>query len=291
MSSVSGDVTRAAHAILLAGRDQQSKNLTVVHLVHGIADAADHVATNCGDVSAMALASVAIVESGRETMRETARTIDGLVETVAGVSSEISDLNFESQRIEDIIAIIADIARQTDLLALNASIEAARAGEAGKTFHVVAREIRELSLRTHTSLGHAQQRVEQVREKTARVCRLANLCATEARNGRRQVNEANASLEQVVEQLPHIARLAGELIQTSRQYSALSDDAASHIETVERMISANSTDLQRIDSLGQSLQSMALDLGASSRPFHFRKPPTDESKSYSHRHKTGPSPP
>jgi len=275
ISGISGDVTAAAREILLAGRDQQSSSQSAARVVRSMADAAEHVAKNCGEVSTVALASVAVVERGRETMRKTARTIDGLVDTVANVSSEMYELHVESQRIEDIIVIMGDIARQTELLALNATIEAARAGEAGKTFHVVAHEIRELSLRTHTSLNHAQQRVNQVRDKSARVCEMANQCTTEAQHGGRQVNEANASLEQVVQQLPEIARRAEEIVQHSHQYSTLSENAAAEMRTIERMIVANSSNLDRIDVLGQSLQSMSKDLVGSVRSFRTREQAVD----------------
>jgi methyl-accepting chemotaxis protein len=272
MSGVSGDVITAAREILAAGREQQSCSQSAVRVVRSMADAAENVARTCGEVSTVALSSAGVVEKGRETMRKTADTIESLVSTVVNVSSEMNELNVESQRIEEIIGIMADIARQTDLLALNATIEAARAGEAGKTFHVVAREIRELSLRTHTSLGHAQQRVDCVREKTARVSSLVERCATEAQHGGRQVEQANVHLEQVVQQLPEIARRAEEGVQHSRQYSQFGDDALAEMQGIERMIVANSGNLNRIDLLGQSLQRMSRDLIGSIRAFRTREP-------------------
>jgi methyl-accepting chemotaxis protein len=271
MSGVSGEVITAAREILAAGREQQSCSQGAVRVVRSMADAAENVARTCGEVSTVALSSAGVVELGRETMRKTACTIESLVSTVVNVSSEMNELNVESQHIEEIIAIMADIARQTDLLALNATIEAARAGEAGRTFHVVAREIRELSLRTHTSLDHAQQRVDHVREKTARVSELADRCATEAQQGGRQVEQANLHLEQVVHQLPEIARRAEEVVRHSHQYSQLGDDALAEMQGIERMIVANSGNLNRIDRLGQSLQRMSGDLIGSISAFRTRE--------------------
>ncbi|WP_276325810.1 methyl-accepting chemotaxis protein [Clostridium cochlearium] len=61
-------------------------------------------------------------------------------------------LKNKSNEIDQIIAVIANVSEQTNLLSLNASIEAARAGEAGKGFAVVANEIRTLSDNTNKSL-------------------------------------------------------------------------------------------------------------------------------------------
>jgi methyl-accepting chemotaxis protein len=270
MSIASGDVTAAAANILRSGHEQQASSESAVRVVRRMAQTAEDVTRNCNEVAAVAMGSVNVVEQGRETMRQTAMTIESLIATTTHVSAEMNGLHSESRRIEDIIAIMGDIAHQTDLLALNATIEAAGAGDAGRGFHVVAREIRELSMRTHASLKQAQQRVDQVREQTERVCAMTEACRTEAQLGGRQIVQANASLEQVVEQLPRIAQRAEEVVQQARAYSILGDDAVGELQGIERMIVSNSANLKRLDSLGQALQKMAGDLVESVKTFRTR---------------------
>ena len=270
ISSVSCDVSSAACLILDSGREQQISSESAVQAVRRMADTAEHVTRNCSEMAAVATGSTGVVEQGRVTMRRMAGTIEALVATVTQVSAEMQALQRESEDIEGIIGIMRDIARQTDLLALNATIEAAGAGEAGRGFHVVAREICDLSLRTHTSLVHAQQRVDEVRQKTARVCVLTQACRDEAQAGGAQVAAASATLEEVVRQLPQIARQANEVVQQARAYRGLSEDAVGEMMGIERMIVANSKNLRRIDSLGQSLQRMSGALTDSVKVFRVR---------------------
>ncbi|MCL2102186.1 MAG: methyl-accepting chemotaxis protein [Fibromonadales bacterium] len=58
---------------------------------------------------------------------------------------KISNLEMKSENIVKSVSIIQDIARETDLLSINAAIQAVRAGEAGKGFKVVAEGVKELS--------------------------------------------------------------------------------------------------------------------------------------------------
>ena len=83
-----------------------------------------------------------------EAARESGAEVEHSIEKMAQNAEEIRKLEELTNRIEEIVSLIASIADQTDILSLNAGIEAARAGTYGRGFTVVASEIRKLADRS-----------------------------------------------------------------------------------------------------------------------------------------------
>ncbi|MDU5782170.1 MAG: PAS domain-containing methyl-accepting chemotaxis protein [Pantoea sp.] len=98
---------------------------------------------------------------GASVIEESVQTINALAGELHGISDNIADLSDSSDRIGAIVASIRRIADQTNLIALNAAVEAARAGTHGRSFAVVANEVRTLAANINQATSEIENRVRQ----------------------------------------------------------------------------------------------------------------------------------
>ena len=155
---------------------------------HGIAVAA----REAREVSRRAGAEVA---GSRETVEVSLKEIRSMVEGVATIEREIVSLRQTLTHVAEVTGGIARIARQSHLLALNAAIEAARAGVAGRSFAVVAAEVKNLA-------GMTADATRQIEESMVRLTSSADVVVAEsATNMRRaeRVREGTQAIGTVIE--------------------------------------------------------------------------------------------
>lgn len=140
---------------------------------------------------------------------------------VTSATSAMKAIEHSSIRIGEIVTVIDEIARQTDLLALNAAVESARAGEAGRGFAVVANEVRKLAQRSADA-------AQQIRE-------LVTTSGKQVVEGVGLVDETGRALQRIVTAIAELNGVIGNIAvgaeEQSRGLSQISM-AISHLDDV-----------------------------------------------------------
>ena len=164
------DETSSAVNEISVAIEQVTRNLDhLAGVVHQSASAMEQIHSTIGNVEQNAAISHEVshqvkerAEESRVVVSETITALDEIKHSVGLSFDAIQRLAENSTRIENIVSVINDITKRTNLLALNASIIAAQAGEYGKSFGVVADEIRNLSLQTGHSTGEITSIIEEI---------------------------------------------------------------------------------------------------------------------------------
>ncbi|HIJ86499.1 MAG TPA: GAF domain-containing protein [Desulfuromonadales bacterium] len=168
MASV--EETSSAVTEISVAIEEVTRNLDhLAGVVRQAASAMDQIHSTIGNVEQSAALSHNVslqvkerAEEGRAVVSETIHALDEIKISVGLSFDAIQRLAENSTRIENIVSVINDITKRTNLLALNAAIIAAQAGEYGKSFGVVADEIRNLSLQTGHSTGEITSIIERI---------------------------------------------------------------------------------------------------------------------------------
>ncbi|WP_026959317.1 MULTISPECIES: methyl-accepting chemotaxis protein [Aliagarivorans] len=97
-----------------------------------------------------------------QAMASSRDMMNQLVETIGKTELQVGQLDNDTEQIADILKVISGIAEQTNLLALNAAIESARAGVHGRSFSVVADEVRNLAGLTRDATEQIEQQISSL---------------------------------------------------------------------------------------------------------------------------------
>lgn len=100
-------------------------------------------------------------------VREAGKLADQASAAALEARANVDRLRESSAAIGNVVNLIAQIARQTTLLALNSTIEAARAGEAGKGFAVVATEVKALAVQTQSATEEISKKIDALQRDAA----------------------------------------------------------------------------------------------------------------------------
>jgi methyl-accepting chemotaxis protein len=182
------------------------------------------VAESAGVVAEAASRTRQAAEDGNRAVRLSADGMDQVRSTVLGASAQVRALAESLHQVDEILALIAEIAGQTDLLALNAAIEAARVGEHGKGFAVVAGEVRRLAERVRTAAGDIGGRVDGLRQSAGLVVETMEAGTSEVERGVRLSQEAGAALDRILAAVAETQTEAQSISAAAEEIAAASQD-------------------------------------------------------------------
>ncbi len=271
-----GDLTTQVDA---EGKDELAEllrklnhmSVSLAALVAQVRASADHIATGTREIAAGNSDLSQRTEVQASALQQTAASMEELGSTVqhnadnarqgnqlAVGASEVAvrggavvgkvvdtmrGINDSSRKIADIIGVIDGIAFQTNILALNAAVEAARAGDQGRGFAVVASEVRNLAQRSAAAAKDIKA--------------LISASVDQVQQGATLVDQAGATMHEVVEAINRVSAILGEIDSASSQQSAGLAQVGEAVHQMDQSTQQNAALVEQSAAAAESLNRQA----------------------------------
>jgi len=244
LSASSEEISRTMH-------DQTNRSSQIATAAEEMSQTVIDIAKNASSIAQSSADTSAIAHKGSTIVSQSVAETKTVAETVNKSAVVMQTLGEKSTQIGEIVAVINDIADQTNLLALNAAIEAARAGEQGRGFAVVADEVRKLAERTAKATAEISQMIGAIQGEVDNAVNAMNQTNKQVDVGLRYSVEAGEQLESIVSSVSSLQNMIQQIASATEEMSSTSEAISGDIQAVAggaREISTGAEDIAHASS-------------------------------------------
>jgi methyl-accepting chemotaxis protein len=198
-----------------------------------------------------------------EAAKEVVRLTSDVQETAnieAELAVKIDQLSVEAGQVKEILNVIADIADQTNLLALNAAIEAARAGEHGRGFAVVADEVRKLAERTQKSLVDIQATINVIVQSVMDASQQMNKNSQSIQELANVSSGVESNIDRTLQLMKEATKATEKTVKDFEKTALLINNMNEDVNSANTIVASNARSVEEIAAAAEHLNSMTENL-------------------------------
>jgi methyl-accepting chemotaxis protein len=274
LSGIIGTVVNTAGTLTGSAASMRSASDHIHRRIDQQSQQTQQAATAMQEMSASIAEVSRHTQSAAETARnaaETARDGGAIVKQVLGsmhsiatavseTSATVTLLGDDSRRISQIVTVIDEIARKTNLLALNAAIEAARAGDQGRGFAVVAGEVRRLAESTAQATGEIAGMIQGIQDRTRTAIASMESGTGTVHQGVITTTQAGEALERIIGMAERVDRMITQIAIAASQQAVAADQSSASLDSIHSLSHENLTEMATTAAGIESLRTTAVTL-------------------------------
>lgn len=231
-------------------------------VIHEMAISIELIAKRAREASGAARETSLTARRGGEQSKELLEKMRGFFDRVEQSGRQFMEFNAKLQRVGKIADFIGDVARQTNMLALNASIEAARAGEYGKGFAVVAEEVRKLSEGAGRSAEDILELITGIREESHRVQDTILEISKNIGEGKKNIDITVDSFREIMDTVVETERKTNSIADMSAMQTAGAGQMVTNVDEIAKVAEDNAASTEQVSAATQeqavAMQEMAM---------------------------------
>lgn len=199
-------------------------------------------------------------ERGIETSQRMVDSMNKIDAQMQIIQNTITKLSEQNRSIGEITSTVADIADQSNLLAVNAAIEAAKAGEHGRGFSVVAQEIRSLAEQSKKSTVQVKDILNEIQKSVAQAVEVIRQGKETADEGNNMVQEDREVVELLIESINEAMEASVQISSSSQQQMAGMDQIVPAMENIKQASEQNVAGIRQTQDAAKNLYDLGENL-------------------------------
>jgi methyl-accepting chemotaxis protein len=260
LASASEEISAGASQSVETARVQAEQTQHVMIAMQEMSSTVQHVAEYSQNASNSSGKAATAAKQGGEVVEQTLYTMRSIAESSRTVGSRIAELGKSSEEIGKIVAVIDDLADQTNLLALNAAIEAARAGEQGRGFAVVADEVRKLAERTTQATQGIGTMIESIQSETRNAVQAIEIGSRDVQIGVEKTTASGSALKEIIAMSKSVGDTIAQIASAATEQSSATEQVNTNVAQIASLTHGASTAAEQTAKACAELSAMALDL-------------------------------
>lgn len=264
LRQTSGELKRSATALARSASEQTAFTQQQSTALHQTTTTAEEIAQTSRLAMSHADGVVQATERSQQLSRDGASAVEGaargvesLVQQVDAIARAIGRWTERAMEMSGLIATVQDLAEQSNTLALNASIEAARAGESGRSFAVVAVEMRALAERSKAAVNKVRSILADVQKNSRAAIQAAQEGTRRARDVEALAHGAGDAIQGLARVISESSDSARQIAETARQQSLGVEQIASAMTEVWETVNGGVGQIQNMERASSELGELA----------------------------------
>ena len=253
----------AAKENAATSQDQSAAVKEIVATMEDSNALSENISTKIKDVSKVAENSSVSVEKGVSSIEKNVEQLHAIFNANQQTISGMKDLSDRIESIWDIVTLINNVADQAKIIAFNAELEASSAGEAGKSFRIVANEIRRLSDSIIDGTKEIKDKITEIQHSSDSLI-LASESGTEKINaGYENAKDLKLQFESIKSSSEITATSAKDITDIIQQQTVASEQILIALKQISAGVENFTAATDNISSSAENLRTLADGLNSS----------------------------
>ncbi|MFC1856018.1 methyl-accepting chemotaxis protein [Thermodesulfobacteriota bacterium] len=254
VSEATSDISHSFDYVNKGAAKQLDMIERALNIINEIAKSSEVIAQYAREAEVFEKQSTQNARTGGQAAKEILVKLESVFNKVELSAEQAMKFGNITEKIATIVDVITSIAKQTNILALNASIEATKAGEAGKGFSSVVSDIKSMSEDSKNAAKQISEMLKEIGSESDKIVRSMKQSSNEITEGRRMLRVTDTTLERIISLVSETEVKVSKISALTATHLAKTNEIVTYVNEVATLSQENKNATENIAEASEDQQ-------------------------------------